>query len=113
MTRKNATAWSTNTDKTNGVTYSSATTTYNSSTTAYSASTVTLDTFDKLPSSWTKTNKVANSWQPNPAASTSEYAYDSATDTYDSAIQTYDGIVSGQDYLNTSTPTAWAELAAS
>lgn len=113
MTRKTPANWSSNTDKTNGVAYSSASTTYNSTTTAYSSSTTALDTFDKLPASWTKQSKIASGWKANPLASTSEYAYDSATDAYDSASRSYDGVVSGEDYLNTSKPAVWAELAAS
>lgn len=113
MTRKNATSWDSNTAKNNGITYSSSSVTYNSATTAYSSSTATLDDFGKLPSPWTKQNKIASGWKTNPAATTSEYAYDSPTDAYDSASRSYDGVVSGEDYLNTSKPAVWAELVAS
>ena len=113
MPQRNPTSWTSNTDKTDGVTYSSASVTYNSSTTAYSSSTVALDTFDKTPASWAKSSKIASNWEANPDAITNEYAYDSATDAYDSSTRSYDGIVSGEDNLNTSTPTVWADLVAS
>ena len=113
MSQKNTTSWSSNTDKINGVAYSSASVAYNSSTTAYSSATTTLAEDGQLPASWVKSSKIASEWEANPSAITNEYAYDSATDAYDSASRSYDGVVSGEDNLNTSKPAVWAELVAS
>lgn len=111
MTRKVATAWKSNPSKNVNVpTYSSSSVQYNSSTTSYSSPTIALDEFNKTAGSWSKGNKTATPWKPNPAATTSQYVYDSAVFVYDSASQTYDGVVSGQDLGDIQTPTAWGEL---
>ncbi len=113
MSQRNPTSWDSNTDKLDGVAYSSASVTYSSATTAYSSSTTALADNGKLPATWTSQSKVASSWQSNPSASANEYVYDSAVDTYDSAVQSYDGVVVGQDFLNTNEPSVWSDLVAS
>jgi hypothetical protein len=110
MTRKIATLWRTNPSKnTDAVTYSSASVTYSSATTRYSSSTATLDDLNRLATAWTKPSKSVSAWNANPLAITNLYAYDSATKTYDSASDTYDGVVSGQDFGDQETATAWTE----
>lgn len=110
MTQKSPTTWKNNPAKTAGVAYNSSTTAYSSSTTAYSSSASALDEFGKLPEAWTKVAKTPEAWKPNAAATTSLYAYDSASKVYDSASDTYDGVVSGQDFGDIQTPTAWSSL---
>lgn len=110
MTRKVAIAWKSNTAKTAGVAYSSSSVAYNSTTTPFSASTVGLADSGKTAGSWSRVNKTATMFVPNPAANTNLYLYDVAAITYDSASRTYDGIVTGQDFGDIQTPTAWSEL---
>lgn len=109
MTIKLPTNWDGNTLKNDGVGYSSASITYNSPTTAFSSTTINLADNGKLPESWTPVAKTPNTWNPNPLATTSLYAFDSASMAYDSATDTYDGVVTGQDFADQKTPTGWSE----
>lgn len=110
MTQRVPTAWDGNTLKNDGVGYSSASITYNSATTAFSSLTVDLADSGKLPSVWTPSTKVGTIWNPNPAAITSLYAYDSSTMAYDSTTDSYDGVVSGEDFADQKTATSWSSL---
>jgi hypothetical protein len=110
MTRKVATLWKNNPNKNaDAVGYSSSLVTYNSATTPFSSSTVGQANSGKIAGSWSRQGKTATQFVPNPAANTNLYPYDSAIKTYDSATDTYDGIVSGQDFGDIETPTAWSE----
>jgi hypothetical protein len=103
------TSWKTSTTKNaDAVAYSSSTTAYSSSTVAYTSTTATADEFGRTPQLWTPRAKTATAWNPNPAATASQYLYDS-TKLYDST-STYDGVVSGQDFGNTNKPAVWAAL---
>jgi cytochrome c2 len=110
VAQKTPTIWKSNPAKVAGVTYSSSATNYNSASTAYSSSTASLDEYAKTPKAWVPVTKVAIGWKNNPASLTNLYVYDSASKTYDSASDTYDGVVSGQDFAEIKTPTAWSVL---
>jgi len=110
MTRKVPTAWDGNTLKgADAVAYSSVAVAYNAAGTAFSSITTALADDGKLPEAWTPVAKTANAWKVNPLALTLLYLFDSASHSYDSSVDSYDGIVTGQDFADQKTPTAWSE----
>jgi hypothetical protein len=110
VVQRTPTSWQNNPDKDAGVAYSSLATAYSSSSTSYSSADASLDEYGKLPEAWSKQSKTARVWQVNPASDTNLYAYGSASHTYDSAVDTYDGIVSGQEFNDIKTASAWRSL---
>lgn len=109
MTQRAPTAWSSNTEKLDGVAYSDPATAYSSAAVAYSSPDAAVDQFDRDPAVWLKGSKIAKSWQANPVANTNLYVFDSVVDTFDSAIQTFDGVVANQDFGNTNLPASWTK----
>lgn len=110
MTQKAPTAWKANPAKAAGVTYNNSAIAYNSSSTAFSSASSALDEFGKIAEAWTPVAKTPSAWKPNAAALANLYVYDSASKVYDSATDTYDGVVTGQEFANQNTPTAWSPL---
>lgn len=110
MAQKTPTSWKHNPAKTAGVAYSSPVTQYSAAAVPYSSANVGLPASGKVAGSWASQSKTATKFVPNPLANTNLYPYDSSIKTYDSTVDTYDGIVSGQDFGDQETPTAWSPL---